>query len=172
MEYLFLHQRGTPCQHRCPAAPFRGRRPGRALVLLIALLVSRLVFAHEAGKDWYLVEFADSRPPCIQASTEARCLGTRPTIARFEIRDGERIEMPDTGEIPPAWARFDQMWVYAPAAIAGSGNRFIELVATPSGARLSINDRGRQYLQSVPLGEWVALESDPHPKLWVRVTAE
>ena len=152
-----------------PAKRFTGRFCGQALFLLAALLGAGLTHAAE---DWYLLEFAKSRPPCADVPEGTRCLGTRPKMAVFEIRDGERIEMPHTGEIPPAWARFNQMWVYASTATAATDNRFIELVATPAGVRLLIEDRGRQYLQSVPLGKWVALDNDADPKLWVRVTAE
>jgi hypothetical protein len=38
------------------------------------------------------------------------------------------------------------------------------------GARLVINDGEYQYLQSLPLSRWIALESPNQPKLWVRVT--
>ena len=158
--------RNDPVQ---PAERSARRLCGQALFLFAALTSAGLA---EAAEGWYLLEIAKSQPPCADVPEETRCLGTRPKMAVFEIRDGERIEMPHSGEIPPAWARLNQMWVYASAATATTGNRFIELVATPAGVRLLIEDRGRQYLQSVSLGKWEALDNDADPKLWVRVTAE
>jgi hypothetical protein len=123
-----------------------------------------------AAEPWFLLEFADSRPPCVDAPANSRCIGTVPKTTVFEMRDGERIEMPSTSTLPPAWAAFDQMWVYAPAVAGAYGRRTIELTATPMGARLIIQDGEYEYLQSIPLSRWIALEARNQPKLWVRVT--
>jgi hypothetical protein len=88
----------------------------------------------------------------------------------FEMRDGERLEMPKGSALTPAWAAFEQMWVYAPAVAGQYGQRTIELAATPMGVRLIIDHGEHQYLQSVPLSRWTVLETRNQPKLWVKVT--
>ena len=123
-----------------------------------------------ASDSWFLLEFANSKPPCLDVPENSRCIGTAPKTTVFEMRDGERIEMPSTSTLPPAWAAFDQMWVYAPAVAGAYGRRTIELTATPMGARLIIQDGEYEYLQSIPLSRWIALEARNQPKLWVRVT--
>lgn len=146
-------------------------RSGQARRLgLTVLLALTSGSASAEAYAWYQLEFADSRPPCVEVSPEQRCVGTQPRIARFEMRDGERIEMLSGSNVPPVWAAFGGVWVYATAAAGDYQNTAIELNATPTGVRLIISDRGRHYLQSVPLSRWVALESDVDPTLWVRVT--
>lgn len=119
---------------------------------------------------WYLLEFADSRPPCMDKPAESRCIGTRPRTTLFEIRDGERIEMPVGTALPPVWVEFNRLWTYAPGTAIGPTMRSIQLDATPLGARLIILDQNRQYLQSVPVGSWAVLEHGNQSKLWVRVS--
>ncbi len=123
-----------------------------------------------AADTWFLLEFADSKPPCLDVPEGGRCIGTAPRTTTFEMRDGERIEMPTSGTPPPAWAAFEQMWVYAPAVAGQYGSRTIDLTATPMGARLIITDGEYQYLQSIPLARWVALDARNQPDLWVRVS--
>jgi hypothetical protein len=137
---------------------------------LTVLLTASASAASAQTSDWYLLEFADSRPPCSEVADGEHCVGTQPRIMHFEMRDGERIEMLSGSDAPPVWAAFDGVWVYASAAAGDYQNTAIELDATPTGARLIISDRGRHYLQSVPLNRWVALESEVDPTLWVRVT--
>lgn len=124
-----------------------------------------------ASERWFRLEFADSRPPCLDVPEGARCIGTRPKTSVFEMRNGERLEMPTCTPLPPAWAAFESLWVYAPAAAGSYARRAIELAETPLGARLLIYEGDRHYLQSVPLARWVALETKNQPKLWVRVSA-
>ena len=140
------------------------RRYGFALLLV---LVAGTAVAEVSG--WYLLEFADS-PPCVEVVDGLPCTGTEPRIAHFEMRDGERIEMQSGSDAPPAWTAFGGVWVYATTTIRDYQNTAIELNATRAGARLIISDRGRHYLQSVPLNRWVALENHVEPALWVRVT--
>ena len=134
--------------------------------------VAGVLITHEAAaaESWFLLEFADSKPPCLNAEEDSRCIGTRPKTTVFEMRDGERIEMPSGTELPPAWAAFAEIWVYAPAVAAAYERRSIELTKTPMGARLVIQDGEYEYLQSIPLSRWTALEARNQPKLWVRVT--
>ncbi len=141
-----------------------------AAVLLLGLLSAAGTLRAESAESWYLLEFADSKPPCLDVPAESRCIGTTPRTTTFEMRDGERIEMPTTSQLPPAWAAFEHMWIYAPAVAGSYGRRAIELTATPLGARLMIEDGEYQYLQSLPVSQWVALEAKNQPKLWVRVT--
>ena len=144
---------------------------GRGLTLCLLAFCSSFVSAGtEAERRWFLLEFADARPPCMDVAEGTRCIGTRPRTTVFEMLDGERLDMPTSTPLPPAWAAFDDMWVYGPAIGAHYGRRSIELAETPMGARLIINEGDRHYLQSVPLSRWVALESKNQPKLWVRVT--
>ncbi len=148
------------------------RTGGRTLMVLLAGLVlwSAAVADTESAPAWFMLEFAESKPPCADVPPGARCVGTRPRIRTFEMRDGERIEAAGGTDLPPAWAALDQMWVWVPAAAGGYQRRVIELAATPSGARLLIEDGDRQYLQSVPLDRWTALDGEGQPELWVRVT--
>lgn len=147
------------------------RRLTLAVCLLSSLAVTGVASASaEPAGTWFLLEIAGSRPACMDVQPAARCIGTNPRVSRFEIRDGERLEMPHSAPIPPAWAELNRLWVYAPAATGGVLNRTIELAATPMGARLIIRDQDRQYLQSVPLDQWVALGDGQAPPLWVRVT--
>ena len=123
---------------------------------------------------WYLLEITGSKPPCVDATADTRCVGTRPRIARFEMRDGERIEFNGGATVPPAWTTFGEFLVYAPPAAGTTLNLSIELAATPLGARLIIEDGTRQYLKSLRLNRWEKLESgvlgDPdYQSLWVRV---
>ncbi|MGE0624002.1 MAG: hypothetical protein AB7I04_06200 [Pseudomonadales bacterium] len=141
--------------------------PGLLLSVVLALWAG---MATGQSSDWFLLEFADSRPPCADVAADQRCVGTQPRIAHFEMRDGERIEMQSGSDAPPVWTAFGGVWVYATQTVQDYQNTAIELTATPTGARLIISDRGRHYLQSVPLERWVALESDVDPTLWVRVT--
>ena len=143
------------------------------LLLLLGLLGSAAVLISRtavAAERWFLLEFADGKPPCTDVREGSRCIGTAPKTTVFEMRDGERIEMPDRAELPPAWAVLEQMWVYAPAVTGQHGRRSIELTATPMGARLLISDGDQHYLQSIPLTRWMALEAPNQPKLWVRVS--
>ena len=123
-----------------------------------------------ADEHWFLLEFADSKPPCLDITEGSRCIGTAPKTSVFEMRDGERLEMPTGTPVPPAWVALDRLWVYAPAVTAAYGRRAIELAATPMGARLVIEDGEYHYLQSIPLSRWTALETRNQPKLWVRVS--
>ena len=123
-----------------------------------------------AAERWFLLEFAGSKPACTDVPEGSRCIGTSPKKSVFEIRDGERIDMPTGRPLPPAWVALNQMWFYAPAVSTAHGRREIEIVATPTGARLMINDGEHHYLQSVPLSRWTALETRNQPKLWVRVS--
>ena len=138
-----------------------------ALALLLSI---GLVGTSSASERWFLLEFADARPPCTDVPEGARCIGTKPRTTVFEMLDGERLEMPTSTPLPPAWAAFAELWVYAPAVSGHYGRRSVELAATPLGARLIIQEGDRHYLQSVPLSRWVALETENQPKLWVRVT--
>ena len=153
-----------------------GSTIGRGLTIcLLALSSSFVSAATDEEQRWFLLEFADAKPPCMDVAEGARCIGTRPRTTVFEMLDGERLDMPTSTPLPPAWAAFDDMWVYAPAVSGSYGNfgrRSIELAATPLGARLIINEGDRHYLQSVPLSRWVVLESKNQPKLWVRVTPQ
>ncbi len=143
-----------------------------ALFLLGLLGVTGTLISHRAlaAESWFLLEFADSKPPCLDVPEGSRCSGTVPRSTKFEMRDGERIEMPTGTPVPPVWAAFEQMWVYAPAVAGQYGRRTIELVRTPVGARLAISDGEYHYLQSVQLSRWVALDTENQAKLWVRVT--
>jgi hypothetical protein len=80
------------------------------------------------------------------------------------------MEMPSDTALPPVWAAFAELWVYAPVVSAAQDRRTIELTATPMGARLVIQDGEYEYMQSIPLSRWTALEARNQPKLWVRVT--
>ena len=158
-------------QGRNLAAQMLLRSAACTLLALGLLGAAGVLTAHEAAADsWYLLEFADSKPPCMNAPADSRCIGTVPKTTVFEMRDGERIEMPSRSALPPAWAAFAEMWVYAPAVASAYDRRAIELTATPMGARLIIQDGEHEYLQSIPLSRWVALEARNQPELWVRVT--
>ena len=143
-----------------------------AMFVLGVLSTAGIMLTQNAVADerWFLLEFADSKPACTDVPEGSRCIGTRPKTTRFEILDGERIVMPTATPLPPAWAAFDQLWVYAPAATGTYVRRAIELMATPTGVRLTIYDGEYDYLQSIPLSRWTALEARNQPKLWVRVT--
>lgn len=123
-----------------------------------------------AAERWFLLELRDSKPTCTDIPEGSHCIGTSAQTSVFEMRDGERIEMPTGTPLPPAWAVLNRIWVYAPAVAAGHGKRAIELAATPMGARLVISDGAYDYLQSVPLSRWTALETANQPKLWIRVS--
>ena len=157
------------CSRIAPGIGLQAPRAAFVIGLLgtIGVLLSAVAIAEE---QWFLLEFADSKPPCMDVPEGGRCIGTEPRTTGFEMRDGERIEMPTKTPLPPAWAALDRMWVYAPAVAAAHGRRAIELAATPMGARLAIEDGEYQYLQSVPLSRWTVLETRNQPKLWVRVT--
>ena len=151
----------------------------RTLSFLTCLLTGcgLMGFALAAGQiaaneppAWYLLEIADERPPCIDTPADARCVGTRPRMSIFELRDGERIDMPATYPLPPAWVTLNRMWVYAPAVADEAHQRSIQLDATPMGARVIVRDGERHYLQSVALSRWTALEAPQRATLWVRVT--
>ena len=142
-----------------------------ATIVIGVLSVWGMLTQHAiADERWFLLEFADSKPACTDVPEGSRCIGTTPKTTLFEMLDGERIEMPTATPLPPAWAAFDQMWVYAPAVAGTYGQRAIELKATPMGVRLTIYDGEYDYLQSIPLSRWTALEARNQPKLWVRVT--
>lgn len=149
--------------------------------LLICLLLSGGIagafFVRAADTTvpaWYLLEFSSNRPACENVAEGARCISTTQRTTLFEIRDGERIEMPVGSSLPPVWVEFNNMWGYAPGMTSGvNGNGFgrsIQLDTTPMGVRLMIEDENRQYLQSVPVGDWVELEQGNRAKLWVRVS--
>lgn len=161
--------------NRTTALVTKSQRVAQSFVIVACLLTGLGLPEVEASSGlaedtWFLLEFAGSKPPCANVAPQERCVGTMPRVSRFEIRDGERIEMPGSGQVPPAWAEFNRMWVYAPAVAGSSLQRSVELAATPLGARLIIQDEDRQYLQSVELNQWVALEHGSQPKLWVRVS--
>ncbi len=123
---------------------------------------------------WYLLEITGTTPPCQNVAPGTRCVGTQPRTARFEMRDGERIEFNGGTAVPPAWTTFNEFLVYAPAAAGSTLRRSIELAATPLGARVIIEDGTRQYLKSVRLNRWEKLESNAlggpdDERLWVRV---
>lgn len=123
-----------------------------------------------AMDDWYLLEIADGRPTCFEVDeSEGRCFGTSPDIVQFEMRSGERLDVPQGPDVPPGWVRFNRMWVPTAAVTDGLRRRSIELERTPIGARVVINDQGRSYVRSLPLNEWVEMTSELNPKLWVRV---
>jgi len=121
---------------------------------------------------WYRLEFAGSKPPCAdrEPTDTSRCYGTKPETSLFEMRDGERIEMPGGNQLPEAWMMLNRIWTYAPAVAGEYLGRSIELTGTPMGARLIIEDGDRQYLQSVELNRWIRLGTGNQMKLWVRVT--
>jgi hypothetical protein len=138
--------------------------------LMLAGGLSFSVSSALAEAPWYLLEFADSKPPCVDTVADSRCVGTSPKVSRFEMRAGERIEIPEGQPLPPAWAEWNRLWIYAPAVTDQNLLRSIELAATPLGARLIVVDGDRRYLQSVELNRWQALRADNQPKLWVRVS--
>lgn len=119
---------------------------------------------------WYRLEIADARPPCMDAPAGSRCTGTQPRISLFEMHDGERIDMPSSQPLPPAWIELNRMWIYAPAVTDRSRERSIQLTATPMGARLLLVDGERQYLQSIELSRWTTMETAQGARLWVRVS--
>ncbi len=153
--------------------PWKFVRGAACLMFALGLLgsIGALITQQAAAAEsWFLLEFADSKPPCLEIPEGSRCIGTQPRATVFEMRDGERIEMPAEAPLPPAWAAWEQLWVYTPAIAGSRDSRAIELAATPMGARLLIVDGEYQYLQSVPLARWTALERRNQPKLWVRVS--
>ena len=158
--------------HRGCAASTKAQHFAWAMLVIGLLGITDGLFSQKAFADegWFLLEFADSKPPCLAVTENGRCIGTRPKTAVFEMRDGERMEMPSGTALPPVWAAFAELWVYAPAISAADDRRTIELTATPMGARLVIQDGEYEYLQSIPLSRWTALEARNQPKLWVRVT--
>ncbi|MEM8765991.1 MAG: hypothetical protein AAGE43_01000 [Pseudomonadota bacterium] len=166
-----------------PTTTATRRLATRATLVTIALVLAASGSAGTVQLDaaamatepsWYLLEITGARPPCQNVEAGTRCVGTQPRIARFEMRDGERIEFRGGAAVPPAWTTFNEFLVYAPAAAGSTLSRSIELAATPLGARVIIEDGTRQYLKSVPLNRWEKLESGAlggadFDRLWVRV---
>jgi len=138
---------------------------------LAVCLLATVAHAAERNEDWFLVEFSSGRPACTEAvDSETRCWGTRSDIARFEMRADERLELPGSGHIPPAWTTFNGIWVYGSGAASTTMRRSISLTPTPLGVRLIISDEGTDYLQSIPLNEWMELDHRTGRKLWARVS--
>ncbi len=131
-----------------------------------ALLACLAGLAAAEPSAWFRLEFADRAPVCADA-TASRCTDPHARLIRFEVRDGERIEMLSGSGSPPAWTAFDAVWVYAPTAVDEAAAT-IELTAMVGGARLRISDQGRHHEQTLPIRRWVALGGDTG--LWVRVT--
>ena len=147
----------------------RGAIVRRVWQSLIVFVLTGAGFAH-AMDDWYLLEVADAKPACIDVEdARTRCMGTESDVARFEMRSGEKLDLPQGADVPAAWVRFNRMWVHSGSATAAL-RRSIALERTPMGARLIIDDPGRSYVQSIPLNEWVEMRGNLNPKLWVRVS--
>lgn len=123
---------------------------------------------------WFLVEITAARPTCASpADPQSRCLGTQGRVARFEMRDGEKIAMPeDPAAMPPVWTALNGTWVYAPAVSGTAARHSIALDATPMGARLIIELGESGWVRSLALDEWVRLDNGLDADLWVRVSRQ
>lgn len=137
-----------------------------ALGCVIVCLSAGLASAEEPER-WYLLELSAAKPPCEDAGN-ARCYGTQPEITEFEIRSGERLEIPERGSLPPSWVRMRDLWVYAPAV---DDNGFVlALDRTPSGVRIILRDAGVSFVQSLGLDRWTRLDGNDGRTLWARAT--
>lgn len=156
---------------------------------VVALFVSSIAASGAEDDAWYLVEFAASRPVCdrsapaseadtgeragqaepapASAPSTSGCWSTGPRISAFEVRNAEVIEMPASGDIPPAWVAFRHLWLYAPGA--DSGGFRMSINRTPSGVRLQLQEGSVYYLETLPLDTWVRLDPVNARQLWARV---
>ena len=123
-------------------------------------------------EDWYLLEFAASKPTCEDTAPGSRCWQTRSAPAQFEIRSGERLTWPSGSNVPQAWVTLRDLWVYAPSVDNRMSNGGFSIAAdrTPSGLRVQIEDNGAAYLQTLPLNQWVQMRSPTHRSFWLRAT--
>jgi hypothetical protein len=142
----------------------------KSAAVTVALLFAQTAWSAVAG-DWLLVEFSRSAPACEDVADNDRCWATRSDVASFEMRDGETLELPSDGILPPAWVRMRRLWVNTADFTAADQSFRITLDRTPIGARLQVIDGERSFLTSLPLNEWVRMDDRNQGEvIWTRVS--